>query len=174
MIILGIDPGYDRVGVGIIEKTNNLDKYVFSACIETDKKNTFVNRLSQINRDLSLILNKYQPDLLVVESLFFAKNVKTAIDVSQARGSILLTLNIYKEKNASRCISILELTPMQIKSSISGDGHANKKSVSYMVYQILKLDNNHNFKNKNKILDDEIDALSISLAGYQYQKLAKY
>ena len=202
MIILGIDPGYDRVGVGIIERSKSLDIYVFSDCIETDKNDTFVNRLSHINRSLSLILNQYRPDLLVIESLFFAKNVKTAIDVAQARGSILLTLNTYIEsiqtlnkkerstKKPIRCVSLLELTPMQVKSSLVGNGHADKKSVSYMVYQILKLDTNTNFinkntqqnfkeikeniKNKNKILDDEIDALSIALAGCQYQKLAKF
>ena len=188
MIILGVDPGYDRVGVGIIEASNGLDNYIYSDCILTDKKDTFVNRLSHINRSLSLILNQYRPDLLVIESLFFAKNVKTAMDVAQARGSILLTLNTYIEsiqtlnknerytKNLTvKHVDLLELTPMQIKLSLAGNGHADKKSVSYMVYQILKLDTNINFinKNKNKILDDEIDALSIALAGHQYQKLAK-
>ena len=191
MIILGVDPGYDRVGVGIIEASNGLDNYIYSDCILTDKKDTFVNRLSHINRSLSLILNQYRPDLLVIESLFFAKNVKTAMDVAQARGSILLTLNTYiesiyilnKKEYSIKDISLLELTPMQIKLSLAGNGHADKKSVSYMVYQILKLDTNINFinknikeniKNKNKIFDDEIDALSIALAGCQYQKLAKF
>lgn len=184
---MGIDPGYDRVGVGIInnESINNT-KYLYSTCIQSDKKDSYLDRILYINNQLEQIIIKYKPDLIVIESLFFAKNAKTAIQVAQARGSILLTCRKYTD-------NIQDLTPMQIKSSIVGDGHATKDRVAYMTYQILKINNNtlenkiitsfdtEKQKNKTdninyialkatKIKDDEIDSLSIALAGYQYYK----
>lgn len=157
MIILGIDPGYDRVGIGIIERLNNYDTYIHSECIETDKNESFVDRLRQIENRLVEIIAIYRPELTVIEDIYFAKNAKTAIKVAQARGVILITCRKYINN------SILELTPMQIKSSLVGDGHADKDQIKYMVTQILKI----NTLNK---LDDEIDALSISLAGIQHYK----
>ena len=159
---MGIDPGYDRLGIGIICRKNNKDVYVYSVCIQSDKKESFINRLLYINNQLEIIINKYSPDLIVIESLFFAKNVKTAMQVAEARGSLLLTSSKYTKY-------ILELTPMQIKSSLTGDGHADKDKVAYMVYQLLNLNKVENWKN-NKHIDDEIDALSIALAGSQYAK----
>ena len=149
-IIMGIDPGYDRVGIGIINRENNKDFYIYSTCIQSNKKDDYVSRVLYINNELEKIIIKYKPNLIVIESLFFAKNAKTAIDVAQARGSILLTIckyfykyisekrdNLLENNNENLIGHILELTPMQIKSSLTGDGHADKDKVSYMVYQIL-------------------------------------
>ena len=158
MIILGIDPGYDRVGIGIIERVNNIDKYVYSECIETNKKQSFVDRLIQIENRIVKIIHTYKPELTVIEDIFFAKNAKTVIKVAQARGAILITCRKSIDNK------ILELTPMQIKSSLVGDGHADKNQVEYMVRQILKL----NQDKQKDVLDDEIDALSIALAGIQH------
>ncbi len=191
---MGIDPGYDRLGVAVISRENNIDTYIYSVCIQSNNKESFINRLLYINNELEIIISEYKPDLIVIESLFFAKNAKTAMQVAEARGSLLLTsskyfynkrentnttlikklenkkviLNLSKEKKQIKT-EILELTPMQIKSSLAGDGHADKEKVSYMVYQILNLNKIEGWKN-NKHIDDEIDALSIALAGAQYNK----
>ncbi len=171
MKILGIDPGYDRVGIGIVERINNVERYIYSECIETDKKQNFVDRLIQIENRIVEIIHIYKPELTVIEDIFFAKNAKTAIKVAQARGAILITCRRSIDNK------ILELTPMQIKSSLVGDGHADKSQVEYMVRQILHLNqtllikNNKQKLGKDKqktVLDDEIDALSIALAGAQY------
>lgn len=171
---MGIDPGYDRLGVAVISRENNKDNYIYSICIQSDKKESFINRILYINTELERLINKYNPDLIVIESLFFAKNAKTAMQVAEARGSILLTSTkyFYNKKDNSDLIAsetILELTPMQIKSSLAGDGHADKDKVAYMVCQILQLNKIEAWKN-NKHIDDEIDALSIALAGAQYDK----
>ena len=177
---MGIDPGYDRVGIGITRRENNIDNYIYSVCIQSDKKDEYINRILYINNELEKVINEYKPDLIVIESLFFAKNAKTAMNVAQARGSLLLTAGKYFYKKENHPIpqplpkgkggdTILELTPMQIKSSLVGDGHADKDKVSYMVYQILGLNKIENWKN-SKHIDDEIDALSIALAGAQYAK----
>lgn len=205
MKILGIDPGYDRVGIGIIEKNERNElKYIYSTTISTNKKDTFVKRLLQIELELSEIINIYKPNLIVIESLFFAKNVKTAMDVAQARGSILLTCGKYLTPDYTKPTpgkptlpnregatqkynplltsprggtnTIIELTPMQIKSSLVGDGHSTKDRVEYMVRQILKLTSPRPSPKereplKNKTLDDEIDALSIALAGERHSHL---
>lgn len=180
---MGIDPGYDRVGVAVISREKNKDIYIYSTCIQSDKKDEYINRILYINNELEKIVKEHKPDLIVIESLFFAKNAKTAINVAQARGSLLLTISKYFHSNFNKILSenktdqkeygltkyILELTPMQIKSSLVGDGHANKDKVSYMVYQILNLNKVESWKN-NKHIDDEIDAISIALAGAQYAK----
>jgi crossover junction endodeoxyribonuclease RuvC len=147
---LGIDPGYDRVGVSILKKLGYNDTLLFSTCIITDKKADKIQRYLHISRDLNHIIDKYNPEVLGIESLFLFKNHKTVIAVAEAIGMI-------KYICAVRNIKIVELTPMQVKSSLTGNGHADKSQVEYMVRQILKLDKNI------KIIDDELDAMAIGL-----------
>ena len=89
-IIIGIDPGYDRVGVGIIERAGGKDKYIYSDCITTDKKADFASRLVEIQIALEDIIIKYEPEIAVIEDLFFKNNQRTVIKVAEARGVILL------------------------------------------------------------------------------------
>jgi crossover junction endodeoxyribonuclease RuvC len=156
-IIIGIDPGYDRVGVSIIKKDGTQDILVFSVCIETNKKDLPDKRILDIYNQINIILDKYKPELMCIESLFIFKNQKTVMRVSEARGAIILCASI---KN----IKVLELTPMQIKNSIAGDGHADKKQVKYMVEKVLKI------KFNDEILDDEIDAVACGLSGLAFSK----
>jgi crossover junction endodeoxyribonuclease RuvC len=157
MIMLGIDPGYDRVGVALIEKNNLEETIIFSGCIETNKKETHSKRIKHIADELEKIIIKYEIKNVCVESIFVFKNQKTVMMVAEARGVI----NYICEKNN---LSILEMTPMQIKNSITGYGHADKKQVKYMLEKILKM----TFENKK--LDDEIDAIACSLAGLAFSK----
>jgi len=151
-IILGIDPGYDRVGIAIISSHLNKQNLIYSTCIETNKKDIFSKRLLQIGNELEEVILKYKPEILGIESLFLFKNQKTVMAVSEARGVIIYTAEKLNLK-------IYEYTPLQIKSSLTSNGHADKKQVEFMVKNILKMSD---IEIKNK-LDDEIDAIACAI-----------
>lgn len=150
MRILGIDPGFGRVGFGVIEKHGADVKVLGYGCIETPKTREFVDRLDFVHKSLKKIIEKYNPDCSAVEDLFFYKNLKTAVKVGQARGVILLTL---RQAN----IPIHEFTPLQIKQALTGYGRAEKAQIQYMVSKILGL-------NKKRFQDDAADALAVAIA----------
>jgi crossover junction endodeoxyribonuclease RuvC len=150
MIILGIDPGIERTGYAFLE-AGKIVKVLSCGCITTDKKQPIQSRLMELANDLDGLIKKYKPQRTVVESLFFAANTKTAMTVGHARGAILLTL-------AKNRITILELTPLQVKMSVTGYGRAEKKQVHGMIQKILKL-------KKIPKPDDVADAVAIAWAG---------
>ncbi len=153
MRILGIDPGYGRMGWGVIEGDKNGWKLVASGCLETKASTPFLKRLQELRNCLQHVIETYKPDKAGVEQLFFAKNAKTAMDVGQARGVILVTL-------FDAGLPITEATPMQVKQSVVGYGKADKLQIQHMVALQLGL------KNK-KMQDDMADALAIALTvGY--------
>ncbi len=147
--ILGIDPGFGRMGYGIIEGARDKWKLIAVGCIETDPKKSLSDRLFLIHQAIVLLIKKYYPTRAAVEELFFSKNAKTAMDVGQARGVILLTLRQAK-------VSFNEFTPSEIKQAIVGYGKAEKSQVQYMVQTILKL-------KKPVKQDDAADALAVAL-----------
>jgi crossover junction endodeoxyribonuclease RuvC len=148
-IILGIDPGYGRTGWGVIEKVSGDWQVVDWGCIETSVKDPFVDRLVELYKELQKLIKKYKPTRAGVEELFFAKNVKTAMKVGQARGVILLTL-------MQADLPIDEFNPLQIKQALTGFGRAEKGQVERMIQMILKI--------KQKIRpDDAADALAVAL-----------
>ncbi|MFA6594280.1 MAG: crossover junction endodeoxyribonuclease RuvC [Candidatus Buchananbacteria bacterium] len=150
-IILGIDPGIADTGFGVIEENHGQLKLLAYGSIKTNKKEELSLRLLDLQRQLSAVINQYQPELAVVEQLFFCANVKTALIVGQARGIILLTLAQHK-------IQLVELTPLQVKQGLTGYGQADKKQIQQMVKIILNL----------KIIprpDDAADALAMAVCG---------
>ncbi len=150
MIILGIDPGYAIVGYGVIEKDSRGNcKVIDYGAINTPKEEDFPVRLAIIADGMKAIMNRYKPDAVAVEELFFNQNITTGIAVAEARGVILCTAiqNVPK---------VFEFTPMQIKLAITGTGSADKKQVQYMTKTILKL------KSIPKP-DDAADALAVAL-----------
>jgi crossover junction endodeoxyribonuclease RuvC len=153
--ILGIDPGYDRCGVAIVEGKMQSPKLVFSCCIETNKKKTFAERIEFIFNALNEIIHEHQPNEAAVEDLFFTTNQKTAIKVAEARGICLLAA----QKNK---LKIGEYTPLQIKTYLTSYGKADKKQVHFIVEKILEK-NKENVMNNKKVLDDEVDAIAIAL-----------
>ena len=140
-----------------IEAENGKDKLIYSECITTDKKLKDYERVKTVCDALEKVIQKYKPVCVGIETLFVFKNQKTVMAVSEARGAIKYILN----KNN---INMIELTPMQVKSSICGDGHADKNQVNYMVRNILKIDTSKN------IIDDEIDAMAIALTTRLFYK----
>ncbi|WP_026893974.1 crossover junction endodeoxyribonuclease RuvC [Clostridiisalibacter paucivorans] len=149
MIIIGIDPGIAIVGYGIIRYKGNNFKVIDYGAITTEPKYSFPERLKIIYDELTEILVKYNPDVFAIEELFFNKNVKTAIDVGQARGVELLTA-INKE------IDIFEYTPLQVKQGVVGYGRAKKRQVQEMVKILLNL-------SEIPKPDDVADALAVAI-----------
>lgn len=149
MRILGIDPGTGRLGWGIIDHEKGVYTFVTCGCIETKAGTDLAVRLEIIFDTLQNLIIEHNPDEMSVESLFFATNAKTAIDVAAARGVVLLA-----GKKASLPIS--QYTPLQVKSTLTGYGQADKKQIQYMIGKILKL------KEIPKP-DDAADAVAIAL-----------
>lgn len=152
--ILGIDPGFGRVGYGIIEQTKNREwQAVAFGCIETSAKKSFVDRIVEIHDELIKLIKKYQPTRMAVEEIFYFKNAKTVIEVAQARGVIVLTA---VEHN----LPVDEFTPLEVKQAITGYGRAEKAQMQKLVAMILKI--------KEKIKsDDAADALAVALCAGQ-------
>lgn len=149
MKILGIDPGTASTGYGIIKVQRGTFHLVTYGCIRTSKFLRPPERLAEIYRDLQKIFKTYRPQIVAVESVYFYKNIKTAIAVAQSRGVVLLATQQTK-------IPLLELSPLQIKNSLTGYGKADKKQVQYMVKKILSL------KTAPKP-DDAADALALAI-----------
>ncbi|MDE2041215.1 MAG: crossover junction endodeoxyribonuclease RuvC [Patescibacteria group bacterium] len=157
MTILGIDPGYDRLGIAVIEKTAApKERLIYSACFQTSPKDDIYERLMRIGAEIVRVCEKYRPDVLGIENLFLAKNQKTAMRVSETRGII-----IYEA--ARRHIPIYEYSPMEIKMSVTGDGTSDKSRIIKMVSLLIELP-------KKKIIDDEYDALAVALTCSARQK----
>lgn len=132
MTILGIDPGYAIVGWGVLEYQNSRFTIKGYGAITTPAGMDFPKRLQMIYEDMNTILEKYQPNVLSIEKLFFTNNKTTGIDVAQARGIVLLTA-------AMRGMEVNEYTPMQVKQAVVGYGKAEKKQVMEMTRMLLRL-----------------------------------
>lgn len=149
MIILGIDPGYAIVGYGVINYEANRFQVLDYGAITTSAGMPFVERLDVIDRDLNMIFEKYHPQAMAIEKLFYNTNAKTVIDVAQARGVTVLAA--YRHKT-----EIFEYTPLQVKQSVVGYGRAEKKQVQEMTRVILNLE-------KVPKPDDTADALAMAI-----------
>lgn len=149
MIILGIDPGYAIVGYGVINYEANRFQVLDYGAITTPAGMPFVERLDVIDRDLNMIFEKYHPQAMAIEKLFYNTNAKTVIDVAQARGVTVLAA--YRNK-----AEIFEYTPLQVKQSVVGYGRAEKKQVQEMTRVILNLE-------KVPKPDDTADALAMAI-----------
>ena len=148
MRILGIDPGTATTGWAIIDSQNNKTKAIAYGHIQTHKDTPSTKRLKEIANDITELVKKYHPEESAVEDLFFFKNVKTVMTVSQARGAILLTL---EQQN----VKIAEYTPLQVKQAITGYGRADKKQIQETIKTIF------NLKEIPKP-DDTADALAVA------------
>lgn len=154
MRILGIDPGYAIVGYGIVEQNAMNFSVVSHGAVTTCAKEKFQKRLKCIYEDISFLIEKYKPDCVSIEKLYFNTNTTTAIDVAQARGVILLAAE-------SHGLPVYEYTPLQVKQAVTGYGRAEKHQVMEMVKSLLKL------KAVPKP-DDTADALALAICHGHY------
>ncbi len=151
MKVLSIDPGFERLGIAVIEKLKGeKEKLLFSECFETEKKLSFEKRLVLLGEHLEKILLEFSPDHLAIESLFLNTNQRTAMHVAEARGVI-----IYAGVKAG--LQLFEYSPPQIKVAVAGNGRADKKAITKMIPLLLKIE-------KQIKRDDEYDAIAIGLA----------
>ncbi len=153
-MILGIDPGYDRVGIAVIEKQlKTKETLVYSECLQTSSKDDFYIRLEQVGKRISEIITEYSPDTLAIESLFITKNQKTAMKVSEARGVI-----IYEAVRHG--LSVYEYTPLQIKVAVTGYGGSDKSQIIKMIPLLIEFTAK---KDLMRVQDDEYDAIAVAL-----------
>jgi len=149
MIVIGIDPGLAIVGFGVISKKKGTITPISYGCIRTSSEKKTPQRLAQIYSEVNSLIEKYDPQVIAVEKLFFNTNVTTAMSVSEARGVIFLAA-------AQKNIDVCEYTPSQVKQAITGSGCADKKQMQEMIKRLLNLD-------EIPQPDDAADGLSIAL-----------
>ncbi|MSR76104.1 MAG: crossover junction endodeoxyribonuclease RuvC [Candidatus Ryanbacteria bacterium] len=149
MRVLGVDPGIERVGWGIVDTIGAVSTYYDCGRITTPRTLSHQGRLEMIAQELGTIIKTAKPECAVVERLFFAKNKKTALAVAEARGVIMLTLS-------AASLPTQEFTPMEVKMAVTGNGRAEKKQVAWMVHNILKVPS-------EVTSDDALDALALCL-----------
>ena len=159
MRILGIDPGYERLGIAVLEKNTEArpqgkEKVIFSECFKTSAKLEFSERLNLIGEEVKKIIKQYKPEVLAIETLFLNTNHKTVMRVAEARGVV-----IYEASRAG--LKIFEASPPQIKIATTGYGASNKAQVMKMVKILVEID-------KTKKSDDELDAIAISLTAFAH------
>ena len=157
MRILAVDPGFDRLGVAIIDKENGKESLLYSNCFQTDKKDSYSKRLSAIGNELERLIKKFKPEIFASEGLFFATNRRTAIDVAGSRGALFYVAEKYN-------LPVFEYTPLQIKVAVTGYGKSDKSQVTEMVKRLIKID-------KKKALDDEYDAIAVALTCSAIEKI---
>src|SRR3990167_8834274 len=154
MRILGIDPGFERLGIAVLEKTrgDKKERVVFSECFKTSSKLDFAERLKLLGEEVKRVIKKYKPEVLAIETLFLNTNQKTVMRVAEVRGVV-----IYESIKAG--MKILEVSPPQIKMATTGYGRADKEQIMKMVRILVEID-------KSKTSDDELDAIAIALTAF--------
>ncbi len=133
MVILGIDPGLSSTGFGVIEKVGAEMRSLEYGGIETPPGAVLSARLDKIYREVTEVLQRHRPDMVVLEMLFFSNNAKSAMAVGEARGAIMLAA-------AHAGAEVVQYTPLEIKQALVGQGRASKEQVSFMVCSILRLE----------------------------------
>lgn len=152
-VTLGIDPGTARLGYGVIRGSDPAVPLEFGV-VQTSSSQDMPSRLLQLHNELTGLVREYRPEVMVIERLFFSRNVTTAISVGQARGVAMLA--------AAECgIEVVEYTPAEVKQAVAGYGNADKQQIQYMVKLILGLD-------EVPEPDDAADALAVALCHVQH------
>lgn len=148
MRILAIDPGYDRMGIAVVEGSASKPVLVWSDCIQP-AKGPQQDRLNEVRIATEEALSKYQPDVLALEKLFFGNNRTTAIGVAEARGAVLAAIG-------RTGVPVKEFAPGTIKLAVTGNGAADKAAIKKMLPLLISLP-------EKKRLDDELDAIAIGI-----------
>ena len=157
MIIISIDPGYERLGIAVLEKNQGKEKLIYSDCLRTSPKDSHEDRTLYLGIKLEKLIQKYSPTIFVFESLFFNSNQKTAMHVSKTLGAL-----IYVAKRKG--LDVFEFTPPQIKVAVTGNGRSSKEGVIKMIPLLIKIP-------EKKMLDDEYDAIGCGLTFFANYKM---
>ena len=158
--ILGIDPGYDRLGWAVASRNQDKWEKVELGCIITDRSKKMVERYQQIESELQKLIDQFKPTQTAIETLFFANNITTAMKVAEVRGIIIASL-------LRNNLPVNQYNPMKIKETVTGNGRADKKAIKKMVQLEFKLQD-------TTVLDDALDALGIVLTHFILSKNARF
>ena len=165
MRIISIDPGYERLGIAVLEKTaRQKEVLLFSECFKTSAKLPHNERLGLIGNRIKEVIKKYKPETLATEKLFFSGNQKTAMLVAEARGVILYT-------GSSAGLKVFEYTPNEVKIAITGYGRSEKRQIIDMVRKLIDINPPSLKLRRGKAnSDDEFDAIAIGLTHFAIQR----
>jgi crossover junction endodeoxyribonuclease RuvC len=155
--ILAFDPGFERLGVAVIQKEAGKEKLVHSDCIRTSASLSFPERLAILGGEAQALIKKFSPDAIALEEVYFEKNAKTAMQVAEVRGMLTYIA-------AARGLPLYQYTPLEVKVAITGYGKSDKRAVSAMVERLIALP-------KKRRLDDELDAIAIGLTALASSRL---
>ena len=156
MLVLGVDPGSRVTGYGLVEKAGNLMTCIHAGTIATSSQLPFYQRIHEIFQAMLGIMDRYRPDEMAIEDIFYDKNIKSTLKIGHARGAILIA--------AVQCgIKIFEYTPLEIKKAVVGYGRASKEQVRAMTELILKL--------KTKPALDASDALATAICHLNWMRI---
>src|SRR3989344_8521739 len=133
MKVLGVDPGYERLGIAILEKGDGRDSVLYSACFKTKKSTEFAERLNQLGEEIGRIIKEYKPEVLAIETLFLNTNHKTAMRVAEVRGVII-------NEGEKQGLELFEASPPQVKLATAGYGRADKEQMKKMVNLLVELE----------------------------------
>lgn len=159
MRLIAIDPGYERLGIAVIEKNlREKEALVFSACFQTDKALPHNERLGLVAAELDRVIGEFAPSALCLETLFFSVNQKTAIKVAEVRGVILAAA-------AKHGLKVYEYGPGQIKVAVTGYGKSDKKQIIAMIPRLIRV-------SKPIEYDDEYDAIAVGLACFATERFS--
>lgn len=148
--VLGVDPGFDRLGLAVLEGDPSKPRLVWSACVEPER-GPMSERLAAVEHAIVKAIAEYAPDALAIETLFFGVNKTTGMGVAEARGAVLATAG-------GRGLRVLEFSPQQVKLAVTGYGRSDKTAVAAMIPRLLTLP-------ARKRRDDELDAIAVAIAG---------
>jgi crossover junction endodeoxyribonuclease RuvC len=149
MRVLAFDPGYERLGIAVLERGNGREKLLYSACARTSAKDSFPARLAILGREVESLIAAWAPSCVALESLYFENNAKTAMNVSAVRGMLLYLA-------ARSNLPAHEYTPLQVKVAITGNGRSDKAGIALMVPRLVGMQ-------PGKRLDDELDAIAVGI-----------
>ncbi|MEK7612616.1 MAG: crossover junction endodeoxyribonuclease RuvC [Patescibacteria group bacterium] len=149
MKILAFDPGYERLGVAVLEKRNGKEILLFSDCIRTSAKLSFPNRLKELGVAAEKLLHEWQPDAVALEEVYFKNNAKTAMQVAEVRGVLAYIAALHD-------VPVMQYTPAAVKVAITGYGKSDKAAVSLMIERLVSISD-------KKRLDDEVDAIAVGI-----------
>lgn len=156
MRVFGIDPGYDRLGVAVMEKNDGRETLLHSECLVTDKKATVPDRLLEIGTRLDALMLEYRPDQVAVETLFFNQNRTTAVAVAEARGVVIF---LARKHGAT----VKEFGPQEVKVAVTGYGNSDKRAVMEMLRRLIT-------GLPPKALDDEYDAIAVAVTALAHHR----
>jgi crossover junction endodeoxyribonuclease RuvC len=156
MRVIAFDPGYERLGVALLEKNSGKDVVLFSTTVRTNKEDDFPTRLAVLASAVESFINTHTPTHCAMEKLFFQKNQKTAMKVAEVRGMLL---HIAKRHN----LIIEEYSPQEVKIAITGEGRSDKRSMMRLLPKLVSLP-------RTDMLDDEYDAIAIGITSLAYYR----